>query len=1126
MRVTQARKMGGAFAVIALFLISLSVFATCGGTDPQLLSQQKDAREKEARSQGGSLSSPSEESSTPEVRIERNASPAVRITPEGTLEGPHEALALEGSERTTFARWEYSDFLKDRNLGGYWVSHRRLLIRLRQGATVKEVNGVLERYGARIRGNLPAIRTLLLHFPNHRTLPEMYSVWKAILQERVVELAAPDSFLFRALVTDPPGPPEVVQINYIWETPPSGGNWNLEAARVPQAWDFQTWIRRQNQPAEVAIIDKAFDPNHQDFPVSFEMVSREHEPLYPTLTEHGNMVAGIIAAKFRNSLGVDGISALSHLVLHPALTVPVPSYPFPYTAPGTIGELLVEHFEYLLGLDDNANPPVVRYPNIRVVNISFVYDWYVNKLLNRLDTDTPCPDVDHPENWPTDKIYAKCLVTYQGRLFARTNQDLRHERVNNGGKDFVVVSPAGNDSSPDAQILARWGSPVNYAGLATEDTQMPHMRNIMVAEATRLIPGQPGQPPTYERSHFSNTNANISAPGEDVLFMGTGPQDYNIGDGTSLSTPAVAGTSAYMISLFPCPGTVDSLVNTVICSARGSIGNGGARMVDTFSAVLGLDLSYNSTCSPGLDTRESQKRLVDADDGTVDGNLRARALASDPDPDDVHAIPPGQTVTDRRRGDGKVTARDFRAFRDGFLQSQPSLPQGRIASQEVSLDGDPTHFKKDLNLDGCRRDTTQASGLPVSPPHPSGHPDPPPDIPTGVNCGSVTAPVENVYPRYDFNGDGRITANSVNPSGGDVAPFKIDAATDCSQNRAACLRDIDVMTQVWASVPAVPPDCSAISDEVSKQHCMENIGANVADEGADPFTATSEWRWQPRHNLLADRNSDGSIDYLYSADVHISGEEVVPPSAEKWIVATIRSVRFGGQDFVRKIRISRDEWPSQRLIATLPLYPQDGWNPEGTPEEQALGPRIKVSFSWGTCFQFTNVRYGQDMAVTGTGEPCTWAIEMGDSDRVEWAAAVTQASEGDYVIVGQRSEPSPFCPGSSCSFDAWIIRLSRDGEVLWQKSLGIANSDERVWSVDATDDDGAVLAGHTNSDGWVVKINSIGDVVFQKVLPAQDRCAYFPSAVRNTSTNGMIVAGSYYCSPEGGPQSWRRGWSN
>ncbi len=257
----------------------------------------------------------------------------------------------------------------------------------------------------------------------------------------------------------------------------------------------------------------------------------------------------------------------------------------------------------------------------------------------------------------------------------------------------------------------------------------------------------------YARAYFSNWAGHISAPGRDIrstcLLNG-----YCIMSGTSMASALAAGAASFLIS-YRNGLTWQQIRNALTTYSRPV--SGAADMLDIFYALMGLDLMAGNN--------QVQKELTDVDDGTVDGNLRATVFTSDtpPDnqPDDIHTIPPGGTTTDHRRGDGYVTTRDFRAFRDAFLQIRQV--EDASLNTRVLLDGALTHFKTDLNMDGCLRARPDACD-PTNNPCVSANPPHPVDIPIPTNCAAgIGAPVENVYPRYDFNGDGKITPMSSNP---------------------------------------------------------------------------------------------------------------------------------------------------------------------------------------------------------------------------------------------------------------------------------------------------------------------------------------------------------------------------
>ncbi|MBU1495202.1 MAG: hypothetical protein KJ956_14690, partial [Actinobacteria bacterium] len=136
-----------------------------------------------------------------------------------------------------------------------------------------------------------------------------------------------------------------------------------------------------------------------------------------------------------------------------------------------------------------------------------------------------------------------------------------------------------------------------------------------------------------------------------------------------------------------------------------------------------------------------------------------------------------------------------RAFRDALTEALlEELPEMASA---VSLDGGPAHSRRDLNFDGC------VYHREVDPPHPDG------TITTPAAGDCADAPNENLFPRYDFNGDGRI--------GHQAAPF-----------HGAELTDLQVLQAVW-------PDDNPELNEGWRAEDLDDLitGANGAGGSAD-----------------------------------------------------------------------------------------------------------------------------------------------------------------------------------------------------------------------------------------------------------------------------------------------------
>lgn len=308
--------------------------------------------------------------------------------------------------------------------------------------------------------------------------------------------------------------------------------------------------------------------------------------------------------------------------------------------------------------------------------------------------------------------------------------------------NVLFIAAAGNDSPKrfgyPTEILAQWASPLNWAALAPDleiDGELfKRSENILVIESfDAILPGERN----HRKSDFSNVGGHFSAPGGRILSTVL-KEKYDTLDGTSMAAPHVTGLISYLLAFAPNL-TVSEIKELLRRSARAieleSAGGRGpnnenpAPGIDAFGALIALDL-----LRPG---QPVQRALVDIDDCTHDGNLRV----------DAHGREIETLCPDGLRGDGNIDMRDFRAFRDALLYAEDKFK---------NLDGSLTHRKKDLNGDGCVHDA-DPTACPVP---------------------------EDIYSRFDFNGDGIVSR---------------EAKADFN---GTLLTDLEVLMGVWGSGPS------------------------------------------------------------------------------------------------------------------------------------------------------------------------------------------------------------------------------------------------------------------------------------------------------------------------------------
>jgi len=117
-----------------------------------------------------------------------------------------------------------------------------------------------------------------------------------------------------------------------------------------------------------------------------------------------------------------------------------------------------------------------------------------------------------------------------------------------------------------------------------------------------------------------------------------------------------------------------------------------------------------------------------------------------------------------------------------------------------------------------------------------------------------------------------------------------------------------------------------------------------------------------------------------------------------------------------------------------------------------------------------------------------------------------QTSDGGYILAGTTSS---FGTGG---YDAWVLKLDKNGTIQWQKTYGFANSDDYAYSIQQTSDGGYIVTGLISllsggdDDAWVLKLHSNGNVDWEKTYGLDDDD--YAYSIQQTSDGGYIVAGN------------------
>ena len=145
----------------------------------------------------------------------------------------------------------------------------------------------------------------------------------------------------------------------------------------------------------------------------------------------------------------------------------------------------------------------------------------------------------------------------------------------------------------------------------------------------------------------------------------------------------------------------------------------------------------------------------------------------------------------------------------------------------------------------------------------------------------------------------------------------------------------------------------------------------------------------------------------------------------------------------------------------------------------------------------------------------SWQKTFGGSDS-DFASSIIQTTDGGYIVAGNTFSNDENITVNHGEDDYWVVKLTSNGDIEWQKSLGGSSSDQAC-SIKQTTDEGYIIAGysisndgdvtenHDSYDYWIVKLTSTGDIEWQKSLGGSSYDMAF--SIDQTTDGGYIIAG-------------------
>ena len=133
-----------------------------------------------------------------------------------------------------------------------------------------------------------------------------------------------------------------------------------------------------------------------------------------------------------------------------------------------------------------------------------------------------------------------------------------------------------------------------------------------------------------------------------------------------------------------------------------------------------------------------------------------------------------------------------------------------------------------------------------------------------------------------------------------------------------------------------------------------------------------------------------------------------------------------------------------------------------------------------------------------------WIVKLNSNADIEWekayggsstdeAKSIQQTIDGGYIVAGSTISNDGDVTNNNGYTDAWILKLSTNGNIEWQKTYGGSAGDALI-NIKQTIDGGYIAVGYTGSDdgdipnnkgyfdAWIIKIAANGNLEWTKTF--------------------------------------------
>jgi uncharacterized delta-60 repeat protein len=178
----------------------------------------------------------------------------------------------------------------------------------------------------------------------------------------------------------------------------------------------------------------------------------------------------------------------------------------------------------------------------------------------------------------------------------------------------------------------------------------------------------------------------------------------------------------------------------------------------------------------------------------------------------------------------------------------------------------------------------------------------------------------------------------------------------------------------------------------------------------------------------------------------------------------------------------------------------------------------------------------------GDSEGDSWVIKINESGRLVWEQTFSRDGEDGIFQIKALPDGSLFATGysdlgGSAGFDLRVLKISKNGGLIWERIFGKSVFDSGT-AIEPASDGGCIVAGVTAKGGyqddqaWILRLNPKGDLVWQRTIGGKKTDSAWAVITKDSSHYAVVIATSSFgsgstdawiiCFDRNGNQKWER----